>query len=89
MRKGDPSCGVGGDFNLIRNRQEKNSHNIDQSLMNMFNEFINLYKLREIARGGPQYTWANNQVNPVLVKLDRFLVSTEWEERFPLCFSKG
>jgi hypothetical protein len=25
----------------------------------------------------------------VLVKLDRFLVSTEWEERFPLCFSKG
>jgi hypothetical protein len=51
MRKGDPSCGVGGDFNLIRNRQEKNSQNIDQSLMNMFNDFINLYKLREIARG--------------------------------------
>jgi hypothetical protein len=42
---------LGGDFNLIRNRQEKNSQNIDQSLMNMFNEFINLYKLREIARG--------------------------------------
>jgi hypothetical protein len=54
----------------------------------MFNEFINHYKLREIARG-PQYTWTNNQVNPVLVKLDKFLVSTEWEERFPLCFSKG
>jgi hypothetical protein len=55
--------------------------------MNMFNEFINHYKLREIARGA-QYTWTNNQVNPVLVKLDRFLVSTEWEERFPLFFSK-
>ncbi|KAL5678315.1 hypothetical protein ACJX0J_014446, partial [Zea mays] len=37
-----------GKTSILLLRQEKNSHNIDQSLMNMFNEFINLYKLREI-----------------------------------------
>jgi hypothetical protein len=29
------------------------------------------------------YTWSNNQENPTLEKLDRILVSKEWEDIFP------
>jgi hypothetical protein len=33
---------------------------------------------------GGQFTWSNNQSVPTLEKLDRFLVSREWELLFPL-----
>jgi len=32
---------------------------------------------------GELYTWSNNQDNPTLEKLDRILVSKEWEDLFP------
>jgi hypothetical protein len=32
---------------------------------------------------GGLYTWSNNQENPTLEKLDRILVSKEWEDIFP------
>jgi hypothetical protein len=33
---------------------------------------------------GRQYTWAGAGDNPTFEKLDRVLVSTEWEDQFPL-----
>jgi endonuclease/exonuclease/phosphatase family metal-dependent hydrolase len=33
---------------------------------------------------GRQYTWAGSGDNPTYGKLDRVLVSTEWEINFPL-----
>jgi exonuclease III len=38
---------------------------------------------RLICLGG-HYTWSNNQINPTLEKLDRFLMSSDWEDLFPL-----
>lgn len=32
---------------------------------------------------GGKFTWSNNQNNPTLVKLDRVLISREWEFLFP------
>jgi exonuclease III len=44
--------------------------------------------LKEIKRSGPKFTWTNKQDQHVLVVLDRFLVSTEREERrFRLCLA--
>ena len=80
---------LGGDFNLIREVSEKNSLLYDHKLMDSFNEFIRKFNLREIPLGGLKFTWSNKQINPVLVKLDRFLVSTEWEEKFPSCSAHG
>jgi hypothetical protein len=31
-----------------------------------------------------KYTWENNLANPTFEKLDRVLMTTEWEEKFPL-----
>lgn len=78
---------IGGDFNLIREAADKSSDHIDRNLINMFNSFIGTHQLRELARSGPRFTWSNKRANPVLANLDRILVSTEWEERFPLCLT--
>ena len=68
---------MGGDFNLIRDAGHKNSSNLNFSLMNTFNEFISDNKLFEIKRGGARFTWTNKQKCPIMVNLDRFLVSTD------------
>jgi hypothetical protein len=39
---------MGGDFNLIRNNKERNHGSGDQRLMNLFNNFIGQFQLREI-----------------------------------------
>jgi hypothetical protein len=33
---------------------------------------------------GRKYTWANSLANPTYKKLDRILMATEWEQKFPL-----
>jgi hypothetical protein len=78
---------MGGDFNLIRQASEKSNENINQGLMDRFNIIIDLHQLQEIRRNGPWYTWSNKQLGPIMVTLDRVLVSTKWEGRFPLCFA--
>jgi hypothetical protein len=77
------SFGYGGDFNLIRNEGEKNSDNVNYTVMDLFNNFTGNHQHREVRRAGPKYTWTNKQLKPIMVNLDRFLISTDWEERFP------
>lgn len=52
---------LGGDFNLIREANDKNSENINLGLINIFNEFIGDLQLRELKRSGQRYTWTNKQ----------------------------
>jgi hypothetical protein len=42
----------GGDFNLIRRAEDKNNDNLNYSLMDWFNMFIDLHKLQELRREG-------------------------------------
>uniref|UniRef100_A0A453I481 Endonuclease/exonuclease/phosphatase domain-containing protein n=1 Tax=Aegilops tauschii subsp. strangulata TaxID=200361 RepID=A0A453I481_AEGTS len=37
-----------------------------------------------IDMGGGKYTWINSQKHPTLEKLDRVLMSFDWEDLFPL-----
>ena len=75
---------VGGDFNIIRRREEKNNDNFDGRWSFMFNTIIESLDLREIELSGRQFTWANSLPNPTYEKLDRVLASIEWEQKFPL-----
>jgi hypothetical protein len=52
--------------------------------MDRFNSIIQNLNLREIHMGGGKYTWTNKQKHPTLEKLDRILMSPEWEDMFPL-----
>jgi exonuclease III len=47
---------LGGDFNLVRQVNEKSTGRVDLNLMDRFNMFINLHQLQEIMRNGPKYT---------------------------------
>jgi hypothetical protein len=50
------------------------------SAMEDFLEFIHGQSLVDIPLQGGQFTWSNNQV---WSKIDRFLLSPEWEEHYP------
>jgi hypothetical protein len=75
---------IGGDFNILIFSSEKNKIMRCNRWSYMFNSIINTYALREIHLSGGQYTWKNNQADPTLEKLDKFLMSSDWEDWFPL-----
>ncbi|KAK1693140.1 hypothetical protein QYE76_009837 [Lolium multiflorum] len=76
---------MGGDFNLIRAATDKNNNNLYWPLIDLFNDHIANWALRELPRTGARYTWTNKQINPVRSVLDRVFVSPEFETIFPLC----
>jgi exonuclease III len=75
---------VGGDFNIIRRKEDKNNDNFHARWPFIFNAIIESLDLREIALSGRQYTWANRRAVPTYEKLDRILVRIEMEQKFPL-----
>jgi hypothetical protein len=65
----------------MRTPEDKSSGDFDSKWPNLFNAVI---ESLEIVMSGHQYTWAGLGDNPTFEKLDRILVSTEWENQFPL-----
>jgi endonuclease/exonuclease/phosphatase family metal-dependent hydrolase len=53
--------------------------------MDLFNDNIAAWALREIPRTGARFTWKNRQLNPVRSTLDRVFISPAFEAVFPLC----
>jgi hypothetical protein len=45
---------------------------------------IHTLGLRQIFMHGGKYTWSNKHATPTLEKLDRILMSPDWEDLFPL-----
>ena len=74
---------IGGDFNIVRNSKEKSSGNVNQMLVNLFNDCANKFGLIELKNSGRLYTWSNNQANDIMATMDRILVSTCWEQMYP------
>nr|AAR01724.1 hypothetical protein [Oryza sativa Japonica Group] len=75
---------IGGDFNILRSPNEKSNSNFDDRWPFLFNAIIDGLCLMELQMSGRNFTWANNLANPTYEKLDRVLMSTEWEHNFPL-----
>jgi len=73
-----PTLG-GGDFNILRNSGEKTNNRYNDRWPFMFNAVIDSFDLREIDLTGRQFTWANSLSIPTYEKLDRVLMTTEWE----------
>lgn len=74
------------DFNLLLDPTDKNRRNVNQRNMGRFRRFVEDMQLKDIPIHGRRYTWSNEYDNPTFEKLDRVLVSMDWEARFPLCF---
>lgn len=77
---------IAGDFNLLLDAAHKNNRNINRRNMGRFRRFVDDMGIKDVALHGRRYTWSNEQANPTLEKLDRVLVTADWEDMFPYCF---
>ncbi|XP_026459700.1 uncharacterized protein LOC113360403 [Papaver somniferum] len=77
-----PWC-IGGDFNTIVNCGEKKNCKRITRIMRKFNKFIVEHDLIDLPLKGARYTWSNGQSNPVMCRLDRFLISPSFEQHYP------
>jgi len=73
---------IGGDFNLTRGISDKNNENINFHWSDLFNNWINLLGLIELKNTTRNYTWTNNQDNPVMAILDRVFISTDLDSLY-------
>ena len=83
-RCGDLPFLVGRDFNIIRNPSGKNNSRYNNKWPLLFNAIIETLNLRELDLTGRKYTWANYVEVPTYEKLDRILVTTDWEQKIHL-----
>ena len=75
---------LGGDFNLLRFSHEKSRGRFDTHWPFLFNAVIDSLDLREVTMIGRQFTWANSLPEPTYEKLDRVLMDSNWESKYPL-----
>ena len=70
---------LSGDFNLIADPSDKSNDRINRQMMGRFRRCISDLDMHEVYLNGRRYTWSNERTAPTLEKLDRVLVSVEWE----------
>lgn len=88
MNSPDPLMLV-GDFNLIAATADKSTSNINRGLINAFRNFMNRLELKDMYLHGRRYTWSNEQLHTILVRLDRVLYNQPWNELFPNALLQG
>ncbi|RVX05586.1 hypothetical protein CK203_027280 [Vitis vinifera] len=77
----DPWC-IGGDFNVVRFPGERTGASRLSSAMRRFTKVIDDLQLRDLPLLGGSFTWSGGLNNKALSRLDRVLVSKEWEGHF-------
>ncbi|RVW47728.1 Transposon TX1 uncharacterized 149 kDa protein [Vitis vinifera] len=77
----DPWC-IGGDFNAVRYLEERRNAPRLTADMRRFSEVIGELGLRDIPLAGGPFTWIGGLNSQVASRLDRFLISDQWEDRF-------
>ena len=75
---------MGRDFNLMRGEMDKNNDSINWNRVDLFNNHIATWALREVTRSGARYTWSNKQRAPVRCVLERVFIAPELDILFPL-----
>ena len=74
---------VFGDFNVVCYPSERLGCNRLTSHMMDFSDFIEASHLVDLPLGGGPYTWSSGSANPSMSRIDRFLISTDWEDHHP------
>ncbi|KAL4201248.1 hypothetical protein AMTRI_Chr02g257750 [Amborella trichopoda] len=73
---------LGGNFNVTRWSYERNTSSSIFQEKRDFSDFISRNDLLDIPLKGCQFTWSNHSSSPTLSKLDMFLTSIDWDEKF-------
>ena len=73
---------MGGDFNAVRILEERRSCQRFLASMRHFSQFIEEMCLKDLLLFGGLFTWCGGLNNRSTSKLDRFIVSDDWENHF-------
>ena len=76
-----PWC-IGGDFNVVLSPNDRNLGGGISHPMRRFNEVLNELGFRDLPLQGGPFTWRGGNSNQRMSRLDRFLVSVDWESQF-------
>ncbi|RVW98665.1 hypothetical protein CK203_032249 [Vitis vinifera] len=76
-----PWC-VAGDFNMIRFPSERSRGGRLSPSMRRFTEVIEELELRDLPLQGGMFTWSGGFNNLLKSRIDRFLISEDWEAHF-------
>jgi exonuclease III len=68
-----------GDFNLIASAADKSNGNLNLRLLGQFRALIQDLKLIDYPIVGRRFTWCNERESATHTRIDRVLVSKEWE----------
>ena len=74
---------VGGDFNVVRFPFEHSGSANFTTTMHWFSAFISEQSPIDLPLVGGNFTWSNSREVASRSRLDRFLLSVDWEEKFP------
>jgi hypothetical protein len=80
--------GIGGDFNVIRFPSERLDEARFSLTMMKFFDFIFEQGLMDLPHERGTFMWSNNRDSSSWSRIDRFLVSSNWEVKFPDLFQK-
>ncbi|OAY69495.1 hypothetical protein ACMD2_25539 [Ananas comosus] len=78
-----------GDFNNTRFQEELKGKTRSSRATVMSYELIKESALIDLPMSNQSFTLSNIQRNSTLARLDRFLISTEWDQEFPLTKVEG
>ncbi|XP_070045594.1 uncharacterized protein [Nicotiana tomentosiformis] len=73
---------VGGDFNVVRFESEKLNCTSRSKAMKLFSEIIQDLDVIDLPLHGAQYTWSKGDNCLQASRIDRFLISNEWNDSF-------
>jgi endonuclease/exonuclease/phosphatase family metal-dependent hydrolase len=73
---------IGGDFNVTYFPSERSGEACRSAMAN-FSEFLHEQGLLDLPLVGGSFTWSLSQDPPKRSKIDHFLISHEWEVRYP------
>lgn len=76
---------LGGEFNITLNIQDRNrpANSADWRNTRQFAQLVSDLGLLNLNLQGRTFTWTNERDSPAMARLDRFLISNEWNLKYP------